>query len=475
MGLAAGRIEEISEPREVSWPIWPLVTVFVGILGGLVWFWRAYQIPENWGLDASNYLSISNLEVERAFRYVHLRSFGYPFYLAIFRYLFPAPNAFVLPALLFQLVLHFATSLFLVFALRRAGATVPWIVVALLLAHPALSGVSGISLSDGITSSFITAAFGMGILLFSRDRFLAAKALGFSLFMGLALCVRPQLLPFECVVFPFAAVVVGILGYQKKRRIRDLFANIFVFSIASAAVAAPLVYHLLDNCYQVYHRTCVIEPGRANFAMRESLSARATRVWLAPHEARNGAEVCYNQNRAVFAGCRFTEEAPLTDMLSCYRANIMQLPVVLGERAIGLFDHRHIHPYAIRETTALESWVIRVFSMVGLLGVVATVGLWCLHIARGTGTRHAYLLFPLVFLFSQVHFHPEHRYLFPAIAMFFTSGVSALLTRPFHKQWQVVLFFTVCVALSWLYVTKVVAWDATVKPSCATGETPLHA
>ena len=153
----------------------------------------------------------------------------------------------------------------------------------------------------------------------------------------------------------------------------------------------------------------------------------------------------------------------------------MQLPVVLGERAIGLFDHRHIHPYAIRETTALESWVIRVFSMFGLLGVVATVGLWCLHVARGTGTRHAYLLFPLVFLFSQVHFHPEHRYLFPAIAMFFTSGVSALLTRPFHKQWQVVLFFTVCVALSWLYVTKVVAWDATVKPSCATGETPLHA
>jgi hypothetical protein len=453
--------------------IFTVVVSSLGVLGGLLWFARGFLIPETHSAwfsgDPHDYVAGSLRGYQKAFYYVHWRSFGYPFYLAVFRELFPGDSAFRLPAFLFQFLCYLGSSWFLVFALRRQGMYIPAIALALLFAHPAFAGLAGIPMTEALTTSMYSVTFALGVLLLRNGKLLLVRSALFGMCLGIVICMRPPALGFIGALTVFTGLAFGLRTFSTSRRVGQAVGKMLVFFAVSAGAFAPFIGHTLGNCHRGYGTTCLVQPGLPGSGMKESLSFRANRVWYSPITAPGTVVFCSNK-AMIFGDCEFSKENPIGDMLACYQKHYTSLPLIFGERLLGLFDHRHIHSYANKETTPLESTVMRVFSATGLIGLLAVSMIWIFSLMEGKAIERSYLLFPLVYLAGQINFHPESRYILPVMPMLFICGISALISSPFTRRWQMGLFLVCSIVVVRLYALKITQWDAEIKePLCRTG------
>ncbi len=447
--------------------------ILLGLLCGGLWFMQGYSVPETLSAwhsgDPHDYVRGSVRGYKKVFYYATWRSFGYPFYLSLFRELFPGESAFRLPAFLLQYVCYLASSWFLFSALNRAGMRIPVIALALLFAHPAFAGLAGIPMTEALTTAMYSCVFGLGILLLHNGKRLLLRGALFGACLGLVICMRPPALGFIGMITMFTGLAYGVRRFTQTRRLVSSLGSMTGFFFVVAIAFAPFIGHTLNNCWKAYGTTCMVQPGLARSGMKESLSFRANRVWYSPLPSPGTVVFCSNV-APIFGDCTFSKEDPIGDMLACYQKHYAALPVILGERLLGLFDHRHIHSYANRETSEAQSLVIRAFSATGLVGLLAVIMIWCFSVLEGRGAERVYLLFPVVYLAGQINFHPDSRYLLPVVPMLFLFGVSAIVTNQFSRRWQTGMFVICSCLVVGLYALKVTQWDAEIKnPVCRTG------
>ena len=460
----------------VSWP----VVHGLGLIGGLAWFFLGYSIPETtsawYSGDPHYYVAQSLTKPKDLFFHSHWRTFGYPFYLSSFRQFFPGESTWRLPAFLLQFLCYLGSCWFLIFALRRHGTKVPSVVVALMFAHPALAGISGLPMSEPLATASVSSALATTILLLNNGRLLVLRALLIGGFLGVALCIRPQMLAFLGVFIGFVGAVVGLLKYYATKRFIPAGFAFILFFVVSAGTFYPCVRHLLNNCMRSYNTFCLIEPGLAQSAMRESILFKATRIWYTPLPIPESAVLCKNVPwPIVFGDCELSRTDFLGELLMCYKRHYKEIPLIFAERLVGSFDNRHIHPYAGKETSTRESFVIRCFSIVTLIGAAAALVIWLCSLGHGEALRKSYLLLPLVYIGAQINFHPEPRYYYPIFPLLFICGMSSLITNQFARRWQRVVFLVSSVAITFYYTTKVVEWDSEIiEPVCKTDYNRLY-
>lgn len=418
--------------------------------------------PANRGFtccDTSVYLSVSNGDPVHVWRHSSIKVFGYPFYLSLFRYAFQGVCDFVVPALSLQFLLHVISSIVLTYALYRAGLRVPLIAFALLIAHPTLVGMSGQVLTDSLATSIISFIFAAAIFILKNEQRLALKAVIFGFLVSLAVSLRLSL-----QVFAFAVSVLVTIGvfwgaYRKRNSLRAGFSGALVFSCFVLIGLIPLYIHLVTNCLRSHHELCISPPSEAKSWMAESFNytIRHPRMWAIIKE--DGIfHWGYTEDRSLI-GCDIPNEGAAWEMLSCYARNVKNLPTHFLKRTIGIFDNRHLNIHAVTLTTPETFWMVRCFSIIGFVGVFASVILFLSGLKRQGFGQQVYLLLPLIYLAIQLNFHPETRYIYPVVPMLFVIGLSSLLRNQFSSRTQYVCFLAgaALVILHYLYQTDV--WD----------------
>ena len=221
----------------------------------------------------------------------------------------------------------------------------------------------------------------------------------------------------------------------------------------------PVGGHLINNCYTIHKKICVIDQALGSAALSDSLniSFKHSRAWGTVDPAKSWEWRFTNDQ--ILENCSFSVQTPIESLKTCYRANLIKLPKHLFHRTIGLFDYRHLNPYAALETTSNEFWTLRVFAGVGLVGLIASILLTISILFKGTLYRHGYLLFPLSCFAVQVNLHPENRYLLSAIPGFFLLGAASLWGNPFRNKW----IHRACLCISVLVLAyafqQVTLWD----------------
>ncbi len=419
--------------------------------------------PANRGLtccDASVYLGVSNGAPGYVWHHSSIKVFGYPFYLSLFRYAFQGVCDFVIPALSVQFLLHVISSIFLAYAILRAGLKVPLIAFALLIAHPTLVGMSGQVLTDSLATSIISCVFGVAIFLLSDGRRLPVKSLAFGFLVGLAVSLRLSLQVFAFSVSALVALGVFWGWYRRQGSVLAGFRRAAAFSCFFLCGLTPSYVHLVSNCYRSHHELCISPSSEAKSWMAESFNytIKHARMWAIIKEDgmfRWG----YTEDRSL-VGCDVPNERAVRAMLSCYARNIKNLPAHFIKRAIGIFDNRHLNIHAVTRTTPETFWMVRSFSIVGYVGVFASFVLFFSFLRRRGFDQQVYLLLPLLYLAIQLNFHPETRYIYPVVPTLFVIGLSCLLRNQFSSRVWYGCFLggALVVILHYLYQTDI--WDS---------------
>lgn len=440
------------------------LVVLLGLVGGVAWFLLNFYLePAHRGLkccDASVYLNLSDNGPNWAWNHSSGRIFGYPFFLAVFRSMFPGPRTFVLPAILAQLLAYFASCLFLVFALKRSGLKVPAVVTALLLAHPALCGLAALSLSDSLTTSVISCACALMILIVHDPRYFKTKCLLLGITCSIALSLRVSLSAFAAISCGLVALALFFDSLRAIGSCLPAAKRLLTFVGLYLIGFLPLYLHLLNNCYRAHQQMCVIPSAEVSRAMIESFNyaLNYSRMWgiVAP----DGIFVWGSTDDKFIFDCRFDSLNPVGSLFACYWNDLSVLPSHFFSRIRGLFDYHHLNPYAATVTTVPEAWILRSFSIVGYVGVAASLCLFVAAMATGNATKRLYLLFPAIYLALQVNFHAEARYLVPVTPILFTVGLSTLCSNPFPKRWQYWAFWGLAIVLCVNFILRVQTWDA---------------
>ena len=436
----------------------------LGLIGGFAWFLLNLSLdPAHRGLrccDASVYLMLSENGPRFAWNHSSGRIFGYPFFLAVFRSFFTGVGAFLLPAMVAQLVAYFGSCLLLVYSLKKTGLKVPAIIVALLFAHPALCGIAAISLSDSLTTSVLSSALALIILILNDNRFFKTKSLLLGAICSVALCLRVSLSGFAAISCGLVALMLFLESFRETRKLREACKKIFTFVGLYLLGFAPLYTHLITNCYRANNQLCVIPPAEVSRAMIESFHYALTysRMWgiISPDGVFSWGST---DDKFIF-DCRFDSSNPVASLFTCYKHDLSVLPAHFFSRVRGVFDYHHLNPYAATVTTVSEMWILRSFSIVGYLGVVASLGLFGVALRAGRASKQIYLLLPALYLALQVNFHAEARYMIPMTPLLFILGLSALTSNPFPKRWHQWVFWGIAVALATNFVVRVQSWDS---------------
>ena len=437
----------------------------IGIACGAFWFLSNLGLPVySRGImccDSMQFLWLSTQEIGSLIYHLSERTFGYPLYLAVFQWLYsPAPQEVALAsAFTTQFILSVIGSTVLFFGFRSTGLKVPLICYALLLAHPALAGIAAIPLTDSLGSSLASAFIGVVALLCASQRHLWAKCLALGFFAGTILSVRPPSTPFIII---WTALLLPLVAWGAFVQSRSVITTTQALCIAATCYAIgflPVGGHLLNNCYTAHKTLCVIDPGlaRAPLASSLELNYQYSRAWGSVDPVKSW-EWHFTED-AVLQNCAFSREDPMNSLKECYSGNISRLPKHLLHRTVGLFDYRHLNPYAALETSNAEYWILRTFSAVGILGLISGIALVLCHLCAGSLQRYGYLLLPLSYFAVQVNLHTENRYLLSAVPSLFLLGAATLSGRLFKRGWiQVMCLCLSAIVLTYAYYL-VSLWD----------------
>lgn len=447
------------------WVLLSAVITVVGLFLGGYWFFRNLTLsPYGRGLmccDAARYLWLSTAPIDQVVSYAADRSFGYPFFLALFRQLSPTfgQEFFLRSAFATQFACSLLSSTILYWGIRSTGLKVPVVCYALLLAHPALAGIAAVPLADSLAASFAVMFIGIVALICHSQNLLWLKCLALGLLASLILSVRPSNLPF---LFMWSATFPIIACWGTFARRREYLATLKTFTVSVGAFIIgllPVGGHLVNNCYTAYKQICLIAPVSATGNMAGSLEMNYhySRTWGTVDPAKSW-QWRYTADQ-ILENCTISYSTPLDSIKKCYQANLTKLPHHFLHRAIGLFDYRHLNPYAALETSNSDFWALRSFAAISIIGVIACAALMLLHLFRGTLYEHGYLLLPLSYFGVQITLHTENRYLLPILPCFFILGTASLLGNPFKNKWV----HMTCLCLAGLIVAYslhlVLVWD----------------
>lgn len=440
--------------------------IISGLGTATVFFILSLALPDRFrGLtccDSNMYLQMSTPDLSTIFFSSSGRSFGYPFFLALFRKSFSSTNSFITAAAVAQLLLHWASSAFLFWSLRRAGLRLPVVALALLLAHPGLASYAAITVTDSLATSLFSIFISLSALLLAGKRRFGAKSALLGVCAGLLLTIRPSLiaqLPLCC-----AAVLLGLLPDS----IRSAAARVASLKKASLFAVLFLVGFLpfyLHLCMNTYRQDREFRLAPARYVAENSFRSVTWaiiygRIWGIIDQYGVPQWRSTEDRILQTAPCDIPPSAVVSSLVNCYRGNLPALPKHLAHRLVGLFDNRHLNPYAVLATDSMAFVLLRAFSAAGFAGLAVAICLLLSSLLDGTWRSRGFLAFPIAFLAVQVNFHVEQRYIFPIVPLLFLLGAAVPWRSLFLRRWP----YAACLALALIAVLYFYAvttsWDA---------------
>jgi hypothetical protein len=440
--------------------------LLLGLGIGLAWFICCLMLSENCrGLtvgDSTVYLNISNNRPSAVFFFSSARTFGYPLYLSIFRYISNNGALFLPLATAVQLLSYFLSITFLFLALRSAGLRLPWFALSMLYAHPAFIAFAAITLSESLTTSLIAVMTGILIYITREERQFILRSALLGLLAGITLAIRPPAAMFINLFAALSALSVFGSTYFRSGLLSVSARRFMLFIALFGAGFLPVYGHLLNNCHRSHGQFCLVPAPGINGAILESIERALahSRVWGIIEG--KGLFRWGLTNDQIIRDCKIDIASPTRDLAKCYVKNLRLLPRYFFNRLLGIFDNRHINPCCAVDTPLIMFWTLRVLSAIGLIGLVVAAGLFISNMRGFRWAMHTYLLVPFLAIGFQVNLHPETRYILPVIPIVFALGVSQLTTNLFKRRWHYFLVLGISVLLVAAFFIQVAAWDARV-------------
>jgi hypothetical protein len=327
---------------------------------------------------------------------------------------------------------------------------------AVLLANPVVVGIASVSLSDSLATSLFTALVALTTLLAFGSRRAGLIALISGGLMGYLVAIRPI---YALIVPVFLlAILISAVRYGRVRS--NVRPALFVFALAVVGLLPSFII-LVKNCQSAFGRSCLVNPrsderstvSSFNIAMRFSRydclvdSQSGELIGWAP-----------TTDKVFKQSCETTQGNVTGSLIGCYLMNRESLLTYFQHRLIGLFDVRHFNPYAAPATPIWANWTLRVFGLMGLLGVPAIVCLLLVQLFRFRSWE--YLLLPIAYVVVQMHFHVENRYIFPLLPLSSCLVLMALFNPGYFRRWQAVAIWVFALVVTAISYRLIVEWDA---------------
>lgn len=441
-----------------------LFFIIISIALGCLYFRYTRAIPPQfrgvyWG-DSMDYMGCSRGGLWRAFQHSSLRLFGYPFFIAIFREMYPGEYEFLNPMLSAQLVCHFLSVLILVWALTRTGVRASRTSFLLLIIHPGLIAMSTITMTDSLTTSIFNCVLAVILFLTYQPTRLLFKSFSLGLLLGLVISLRPSFIPIAALTPLLVGLSVLLRQHSSSGNWRKSLQVSILCVMLCVLGIAPTYVHLRMNCYRAHHEQCII-PSSATVGISETFNYAIEYSRYDIIFRPDGApEAAPTRDRVFpFGSCTISKTNPAASLFACYIQNAASLPLYFSHRVVGLFDNRQINIYGGGRTPEWIFWTNRIYSVVGFLGFFGSFAL----ILRGLLDRQlkSYLLVPVLYILIQLNFHVESRYTFPVTPIFFVTGITFLMEPPFRGTWcKAVTWLTALVlAAGFFHITN--SWDIT--------------
>lgn len=466
--------------KEALWGI-------AGMIAGFNWFWRTYTFPgsltgRNWG-DAVGYIQRA-LDVHSWFQFLTDydvfsswgtdRVRGYPLFLYFHRWILEGLGLsywfdWVNVSKLTAFGLHCASAIFLYRSVLKSKIRLHPVALALLLASPGLTGYAALALTDSVSTTCVM--FGLaGILRYQAEEKNAARwwAIFSGAAFGIGVLCRPSLQPASLLVL-LAWVIMGIARSRSKAA-RPRSAKKTPVSLTPALAILGYLAVLSPQyaaCTLRFGSICQLRPGYVEAQLPDTIrlglaSARCTAVHGSMGTFPPGPNCIPDPfMKHWFADqCSIGNATVKSDLIRCFVTNLPRLPVFLGKKVIGLFDHSHISGYAAFVTSPLERLWARVFGVIGFVGFICSVFLLGRGLLRQpTDPRLLLGVFSFFYIGMSTIAHVETRYGFPAtpISLFSFVLVTQEILRQGIRKSRIGAFAMISLAL--LFILQVTAWD----------------
>jgi hypothetical protein len=386
---------------------------------------------------------------------------GYGFFLAFFILVSNALGGAVswfTMVLATAFVLHVASFLFLWRSFSRNVVPLsPW-VLALALAHPSLTTVAGLPLSDSLTVSLHLLAFGLFLQIFAA-RFSAQSALN-ALLMGVLFAMilwTRSIYYIAMAAFLLAWLASGALTLLLRRQ-----ASALLLALVTIASTGLLFSPRLVACYRASGTLCVLttEDSRdiAGTLLDMGFTGARTYSLLRPIPNRLGTLITIPDpyfTRAL--PCTFDPDHPKQSLLLCIRRHFLQMPFFGLFKAIGFLDQPHVSPYA----TYITQPAVRVFLRLMMMPVIAGLfaGAWIFVTRfREFPAWNLIQLYGFLYLAALLPLAVEHRYglLLIPIGLFGLAFLPRLRQSPRAQQCAYAVTLAAFVGLYWW---RTAVWD----------------
>lgn len=401
--------------------IWTASGIFLGFL----WFLKALALPlkyKGWTCcDALQYVhtTIQTPSLLKALTFAGERTFGYVFFLKLHQTIYSwfasdSTLAWADISLFTVLFLHFWASWSLYQSVvKNLKVSLHPIFLFLILIHPGLTSYAAVTLTDTITTAFIS--FSLAWLIegvSSREKTKPYLIAG--LLLGTCAVIRPIFNPIGGLIL-FGVLAIEWMSQNSRKLILKIGAPLFLGFILISGMG-------FRNCWMKYRSFCMSDPSftamvsTASFKQGLSNARLYTSLEPAP--------------RCVLGFDKFMLEnfdtCPMTgvkDLLKCYARKPVYLPLYFIKKSIGLFDNFYLGAYAFDITRPWEMVVNRSFGMIGFVGfLLACFSLLQFKRKQNPGVLILSVVICIHVLVS-IQFHIESRYGFPAVpAAFLVLG-----------------------------------------------------
>ena len=407
--------------------------------------------------DSIDYITCSRGELWKVFRHSSLRVFGYPFFISLFRHIYPGDYGFLYPLLNSQVIGYFISTCILLLAVAKTGLKMPVLIAALVLIHPGLIAMATIAMTDSLTTSLFNCTLALIISLTYTERGLRSKSAALGCLFGIIISLRPSFLPLSLIAPFVLAVSIMLRIVSSSRAWSEAYKSAALCLLFYVFGIAPLYTHLRTNCYRIHREQCIIPSSAINISETFNYALDFSRwdIIFRP----NGVPVAAPTRDRIFpfGSCPISKETPTSSVIECYIQHPSFIAPHFFRRLIGIFDNRHINIYGGGRTPEFLFWMNRFFSVIGFLGVFVAIGLSI----RGLMVRRieAHLLIPLIYLALQLNFHVESRYAFPVTPLFFIVAASVAHTSYRLKGWNRVGMLLAALGLGGSFFYVVSGWD----------------
>lgn len=441
-----------------------ILTILLGLIAGSIWFLYNLSLPSIYRgegcCDVQQYFALSQGTFSSVASHSSFRVFGYPLILHTSNTLFTNPQLAARLIELTQLLVAFASSAFLFYALRVIGLPVPFAGLALLLSHPGLTSAASLRITDSLTTSIFSIAIGVMAMLFNGHPRTRALTFILGILLGILPTLRPSFGPLIFTTLPL--ILIGMFHRsltQARNPLSALGKTSILVGIFCLGFLPPLA-KLALNCKSATGKYALIDPATSaqHGAASINWGFHYIRLWsvVSEHGFKNFNVV---QN-STFDNCNVEPPHLAQGLLKCYSGHWREVPEQILNKTISLSDNYHLNSYASEITPQWVVWYNRFFNAITFIGLFSAIYL----LARGTIQRRflstAFTIPALVYVAIQVNMHIETRYMFPVTPLFFLlSCTSISLIRKSPPIWRTL--GAVCIlALAALFFQRITMWDS---------------